>query len=238
MEKLRRVIEDTDTRAGRTFDIIIQILIVASLITFSIGTIPDLSDSTIKFLRYFQVFTVSIFTIEYILRIVVAKRKLSYIFSFYGLIDIVAILPFYLSFGLDLRSLRVLRMFRVFRLIKLVRYSKALKRYERALKIASEELTIFLFGVLMLFFLAGAGIYFFENPVQPEVFTSIFSSLWWAVITLTTVGYGDIYPITVGGKIFTFFLLIIGLGIIAVPSGILASSLSKVREDELNDIEE
>ena len=233
MEKLRRFIEDTDTRAGRSFDIFIQILIVASLISFSVSTIPVLSDSTIKFLRYFQVFTVSIFSIEYILRIVVAKRKLSYIFSFYGLIDLIAILPFYLSFGIDLRSLRVLRMFRLFRLIKLVRYSKALNRYQRALKLASEELIIFLFGVLILFFLAGAGIYFFENPAQPEVFTSIFSSLWWAVITLTTVGYGDIYPITVGGKIFTFFLLIIGLGIIAVPSGILASSLSKVREDDL-----
>ena len=234
MEKLRRIIEDTDTRAGRTFDIFIQILIVASMISFSISTIPDLSKTTVKFLRYFQVFTVLIFTIEYIMRIVVAKRKRSYIFSFYGLIDLLAILPFYLSFGIDLRSLRVLRMFRLFRLIKLVRYSKALKRYERALKLASAELIIFLFGVLILFFLAGAGIYFFENPAQPEVFTSIFSSLWWAVITLTTVGYGDIYPITVGGKIFTFFLLIIGLGIVAIPSGILASSLSKVREDDLN----
>jgi len=239
MEKLRRFIEDSDTKAGRTFDILIQILIVASLISFSISTIPDLSESSIRFLRYFQVFSVSIFSVEYLLRIIVAKRKLKYILSFYGLIDLIAILPFYLSFGVDLRSLRVLRMFRLFRLIKLVRYSKALSRYQRAMKIANEELAIFFFAAVMLIFLAGAGIYFFENSAQPDVFTSIFSSLWWAVATLTTVGYGDIYPITTGGKLFTFFILMIGLGIVAVPAGILASALSKARENGLeNEVEE
>jgi voltage-gated potassium channel len=91
---------------------------------------------------------------------------------------------------------------------------------------------VFFLATVLLLFLSGAGIYFFENPAQPEVFTSVFSSLWWTVATLTTVGYGDIYPITVGGKIFTFVILMIGLGIIAVPAGILSSSLSKARDME------
>ena len=153
-------------------------------------------------------------------------------FSFYGLIDLFAILPFYLSLGIDLRTLRILRLFRLFRIIKLARYSKALKRFQMALKIAKEELLIFFAATILLLFITGAGIYMFENPAQPEVFTSIFSSLWWAVATLTTVGYGDIYPITAGGKIFTFLILMIGLGIVAVPSGVLASSLAEARKLE------
>ena len=232
MATLKSIIEDTDTRAGRIFDICIQVLIFASLVSFSVGTIPDLAENARRFLRIFEIITVLIFSVEYIIRIIVSDRKLKYIFSFYGIIDILAVLPFYLSIGVDLRSLRILRLFRLFRIIKLVRYSKALQRFRMALKIAQEELIIFFLATVLLLFLAGAGIYFFENPAQPEQFSSVFSSLWWAVATLTTVGYGDIYPITVGGKIFTFVVLMIGLGIVAVPAGILSSSLSKAREME------
>lgn len=229
---LKSVIEDTDTRAGRIFDICIQTLIFASLVAFSIGTILDLSEKTLKGLRVFEIVTVLIFSVEYILRIIVSNKKLKYIFSFYGIVDMLAVLPFYLSLGVDLRSLRILRLFRLFRIIKLVRYSKALQRFRTALKIAREELVVFFLATVLLLFLSGAGIYFFENPAQPEQFSSVFSSLWWAVATLTTVGYGDIYPITAGGKIFTFVVLMIGLGIVAVPAGILSSSLSKAREIE------
>ena len=232
MITLKSVIEDTNTRAGRIFDICIQILIFLSLVTFSIGTIPDLSENTQSFLRIFEIVTVLIFSIEYILRIIVSDKKLKYIFSFYGIIDLLAVLPFYLSMGIDLRSLRILRLFRLFRIIKLVRYTNALQRFRTALQIAREELLLFFIATALLLFLSGAGIYFFENPAQPEVFSSIFSSLWWAVGTLTTVGYGDIYPITAGGKIFTFIVLMIGLGIVAVPAGILSSSLLKARELE------
>lgn len=232
MKKLKSVVEDTTTRAGKIFDISIQVLILASLVSFSIGTVPDLSERTMELLRGFEIFCVVVFTVEYVLRIIVSDKKLGYIFSFYGIIDLVAILPFYLSLGVDLRSLRIVRLFRLFRVVKLIRYSSALRRFQLALKIASEELAIFFIAIIILFFIAGAGIYMFENPVQPEVFTSIFSSMWWAVITLTTVGYGDIYPITVGGKIFTFVILMIGLGVIAVPTGILSSSMNKAREIE------
>lgn len=158
-EKLRVIIEGTDTKAGRFFDISIQILIIAALVNFSISTIPELSESVIRYSKYFQIFTISVFSVEYILRVFVAKRKLKYIFSLYGIIDLLAILPFYLSIGMDFRSLRALRLFRLFRLIKLVRYSKALSRYQRALKIANEELTIFFFAAVLLIFFSGAGIY-------------------------------------------------------------------------------
>ncbi len=229
---LKSVIEDTNTKAGKIFDICIQTLIFASLVAFSIGTIPDLPEKTVKGLRIFEIVSVVIFSIEYILRIIVSDKKLKYIFSLYGIIDLLAVLPFYLSLGVDLRSVRILRLFRLFRIIKLVRYSKALQRFRTALRIAKEEPLIFFLATVILLFLSGVGIYFFENAAQPEVFTSVFSSLWWAVESLTTVGYGDIYPITIGGKIFTFIVLMIGLGIIAVPAGILSSSLAKAREME------
>jgi len=237
MERLRAIVESTDTFWGKAFDIFIQILIVASLVTFSISTLPDLSEKTEHALDIFEAISVIIFSVEYILRVVSAKKPLKYIFSFYGIIDLAAILPFYLSRGLDLRSLRILRLFRLFRIIKLVRYSNALKRFIKAFIMAREELTIFLIASLFFIFLSAAGIYFFENPAQPEVFNSIFACMWWALVSLTTVGYGDLYPITVGGKIFTFFILMIGLGIVAVPTGIIASSLTKVREEEKSSVD-
>lgn len=237
MKKLKSIIEDPDTKGGKIFDICIQVLILASLVSFCIGTLPDLSESTIRLLKYFEIFTIIVFTIEYILRIIVADHKLKYIFSFYGIIDLLSILPFYLSLGVDLRSLKLVRIFRIFRLLKFSSHSKAIKRFHVALKLAGGDLIVFYMAAVILFILSGVGIYLFENPAQPELFTSVFSSMWWAVITLTTVGYGDIYPITAGGQIFTFFILMLGLGIVAIPSGILASSLSKARDMEHADKE-
>lgn len=221
-----------DTIQGKAFDIFIQILIIYSLITFSIETLPDLSDKTQQFLRFSQIIVVIIFTIEYLLRIIVADKKLSFIFSFYGMIDLLSILPFYLSTGYDLRSLRTFRLFRLLRLLKLLRYNVAVRRFHRAFIIAKEEMILFLFMTVILLYLASVGIYYFENAAQPEKFASIFHSLWWSVATMTTVGYGDVYPITVGGRIFTFFVLMIGLGIVAVPAGLVASALSKARKEE------
>jgi len=121
-------------------------------------------------------------------------------------------------------------MLRLFRVLKLVRYSKAIQRFHRAFIIAREELVLYFFVTLLLLFLAAVGIYYFEHDVQPDTFASVFHSLWWAVATLTTVGYGDVYPITVGGKVFTFIVLLIGLGVVSVPAGLVASALSKARE--------
>ncbi len=232
METLRSIINSTDTRAGKVFALFIQSLIILSLVTFSIETLPDISKGTRDFLAVTEIIIVLIFTIEYILRIVAAEKKFSFIFSFYGLIDLAAIAPFYFATGLDLRSVRVFRLIRLVRILKLFRYSAAIRRFRVALAIAKEELILFSVVTLMLLFLSAVGIYYCENEAQPEVFRSIFDALWWSVATLTTVGYGDIYPVTVAGKLFSFFVLMIGLGIIAVPTGLVASALGEARKLE------
>lgn len=235
MPTLKRIVEQNDTKWGRAFDLTIQALIVVSLVTFAIETLPDLPAPTRRFLRYAEVFTVVVFTVEYLLRIFLADRKLSFVFSFFGIIDLCAILPFYLSTGIDLRSIRSFRLLRLFRALKVVRYSKAIRRFHLAFLIAKEEIILFALLAAMLLFLSAVGIYYFENEAQPDKFASVFHSLWWAVCTLTTVGYGDIHPITVGGKIFTFFVLAVGLGIVAVPPGLVASALSRARDLEDNE---
>lgn len=230
--KIARVVQRSDTAAGRVFDLSMLSLVIFSIITFSIETLPNLSPVVREALRISEIIITLVFTIEYFLRVATAPRKLGYVFSFYGLIDLVAILPFYLSLGVDLRSVRVFRLFRVFRIFKLTKYSKALNRFRKAFSYAKEEVILFGLTTLMLLYLSAVGIYYFEHEAQPEHFKSILHSLWWAVTTLTTVGYGDAYPITAGGKLFTFLILMIGLGIVAVPAGLVASALSKVIEDE------
>lgn len=207
----------------------ITLLIIYSVITYSLETLPGLSETTANFLYYSEIVVVIVFTLEYIFRIYLASNRLKFIFSFYGIIDLVAILPFYLTTAIDLRAFRLMRLLRLARLLKLVRYNSAIKRFSKAILIAKEELIIFSFASLVLLYLAAVGIYHFEHYAQPDVFRSIFDSLWWAVCTLTTVGYGDVYPITTGGRIFTFMILMLGLGLIAVPTGIIASALSEVR---------
>lgn len=231
-KKLKNIIEDNTSNSGKIFDYFIQILILVSLISFSIETLPDNTLGVKELLYNIEVFCIIIFSIEYLLRIYVADKPLKYIFSFYGLIDFLAIIPFYLKFTIDLRALRAFRIFRIFRALKLVRYNRALHRFSLAAKIVKEEIILFLIVTVILIFLSASGIYFFEQQAQPEIFSSIFHSLWWAIVTLTTVGYGDAYPITLGGKIFTFFVLIIGVGIVTVPAGLVATALSKAREIE------
>jgi voltage-gated potassium channel len=214
------------------FASIIAGLIIFSVICFSLETMPGLRPSTYQYLQYAEYLVVVVFTFEYAYRIWSTPKKLSFIFSFYGVIDLLAILPFYISSGFDLRSLRLLRLLRLIRLLKLVRYSKAVKRFNNALFMAKEELVVFSFASVIMIFIAAVGIYHFEHEAQPLVFASIFDSLWWAVTSFTTVGYGDMFPITTGGRIFTFFVLMIGVGLIAVPTGIIASSLAQIRKSE------
>jgi voltage-gated potassium channel len=226
------MLEDLNTKSGRHFAFFIQFLILVSLITFSIETLPSISDNTRDILNITESVLVGVFTVEYLLRLYVADKKFGFIFSFFGLIDLIAVLPFYLSIGLDLRSIRVFRLLRLFRLFKLFRYNQAISRFHRALIIAKEELVLFSCVAVIMLYLSAVGIYYFENVAQPEAFQSIFHSLWWAVATLTTVGYGEVYPITVGGKVFTFFVLMLGLGVIAVPTGLVSSALSQARTEE------
>jgi len=229
---IKSVVEINDNKLSRYFAFFIQGLILLSIITFSIETLPDLKPQTKSILNSIELFSVIIFSLEYVLRIYVADSKPKFMFSFFGIIDLLAILPFYLSFGVDLRSLRALRFLRLFRVLKLVRYNKAINHFSRAVKSSKEEILLFIFITLILIYFSAIGIYYFENQAQPEHFSSIFDSLWWAIITLTTVGYGDVYPITVGGKIFTFFILMIGLGIVAIPTGIISSALTKSVDKE------
>ena len=227
MASLKDIIDNNDTFRGRFFDLAIQVLIVVSLITFSVETLPDLSAKTQNLLHAIEIATVAIFTIEYAQRVIVADNKIRFITSFFGIVDVLAILPFYVASGIDLRSLRAFRLLRLFRIFKLARYSVAVRRFHRAFLIAKEEIVLFLSAAVILLYLAAVGIYYFENQAQPESFKSVFHSLWWAVATLTTVGYGDVYPITTGGRVFTFFVLIIGLGIVSVPAGLAFCGIVK-----------
>lgn len=232
MPSLKEIVEKSETPQGRYFDLAIQAMILISLITFSIETLPNINGTLQLWLDAFELFSIIFFSCEYLLRVYVAQPKVKYIFSFLGLVDLLAILPFYFGLGVDLRTLRSLRFLRLVRIFKLVRYNAALRRFHLALNIAKEEIVLFLAATAILLYLGAVGIYYFESSTQPEKFGSVFHCLWWAVATLTTVGYGDVYPITVGGKIFTFVLLILGLGVISVPTGLVASALAKARQME------
>ena len=236
MKKIKKqlwtILEDNTTKKGRYFDYVIQLFILLSLLSFSLETLPNLPLGLRNLLETFETISIGIFSVEYVLRVIVSKKPFRYIFSFYGIIDLLAVLPFFLNTFLDLRFLRAFRVFRVFRALKLIRYNKALNRFKVAFKIVKEELVLFFIVTMILLFLTSAGIYLFENQAQPEVFKSVFHSGWWSIVTLTTVGYGDVYPITLGGKIFTFFVLMIGIGIVAVPAGLVGTALSKAREVE------
>ena len=229
LRTIRRIVRGRNTKEGRIFDYTIQILIIISLVSFSIETLPGLSPQAQTLLQLIEIVTTILFTVEYLLRLTVAKRKFKFIFSFFGIIDLVAFLPFYFSWGVDMRFIRAFRLLRLFRILKLVRYSKALRRFNQALMIAKEELVLYLSMTMLLLYLSAVGIYYFEHEAQPEIFSSVFHSLWWSVATLTTVGYGDIYPITTGGRLFTFFVLLLGLGVVSVPAGLISSALSKAK---------
>ncbi len=230
--RLKQIVERSDTTVGRAFDFGVRTLIIFSLLTFSVQTLPGLSTGLHSFLWWTEVVTVAIFTAEYLLRLAVADNWRRYAFSFFGLVDLLAILPFYVAQGVDLRALRIFRLLRLFRALKFLRYGRAIRRLNTALSLVKEELVLFVSVTLLLLFLSAVGIYYFENEAQPEAFASVFHSLWWAVTTLTTVGYGDVYPVTIGGRVFTFFILMLGLGIVAVPCGMLASALSEARRME------
>lgn len=234
-EKIREIVENNDTKAGRTFDWVIQILIIFSLINYSVGTLPNLSPLWKKIIEIVDIVCYVVFTIEYFARVYISSNRIKYIFSFYGIIDLLAILPFLLASQFDLRAIRALRVFRIISALKISKYDESLRRFAIALKIIKPELVLFFILTSIFIFLSAAGIYYFENEAQPKEFASIFHSLWWSIVTLTTVGYGDVYPITWGGRAFTFVILLLGLGVITIPTGLIASALSAARKIEINE---
>jgi len=222
---------ESNSGMGLYFNFFIQFLIFVSIVNFSILTLPNLSIKTQEIINRLEIFCVSVFTVEYLLRIYSASSRVKFFFSFFGLIDLIAILPFYLTLGMDLKSLRAIRLFRILRLFKFLRYGNTMEKIKKSFNSIKRELFLFTLATLMLLYFSSIGIYYFENEAQPEVFASIFDAMWWSVATLTTVGYGDVYPITSGGKIFASVIVFIGLGLVAIPTGLIASSLTRAFQE-------
>lgn len=219
-EKLRAIIE------GNIVSGIIQFLILASAVVFVLES--DSEDPHASHFILLDSVFFGLFSIEYILRVYMEPRKRDFIFSFYGIIDLIAILPsLFLLPGF--RVLRILRFLRIFRIFKATRFILAVDRLTEALNEIRRELLALVILSLMLVYLAACGIHYFEKEAQPEDFGTILDSMWWAVVTLTTVGYGDTFPITPGGKLFTVLVTLIGVGLVAIPSGLLASALTAAR---------
>ena len=222
---------ESNNGMGLYFNFFIQFLIVLSIINFSILTLPNLSIKSLEIINGLEVFCVVVFTIEYLLRLYASEFRVKFFFSFFGLIDLIAILPFYLTLGMDLKSLRAIRLFRILRLFKFLRYGNTMDKIKKSFNSIKRELFLFSLATLMLLYFSSIGIYYFENEAQPETFASIFDAMWWSVATLTTVGYGDVYPITSGGKVFASIIVFIGLGLVAIPTGLIASSLTRAFQE-------
>ena len=233
-------------KASAVFDCFLIILILLNVIAVICNSFDSVNSSYNNFFNIFEYISVSIFTVEYLLRVWTAPEKfpptkewplffsyLRFIFSFMGIVDLCAILPFFLPFVIiDLRVVRILRLFRLLRVLKLTRYNKSFDLIGRVFKNEKDKLfmTIFIVGVLLL--LAASIMYAVENAIQPDAFPNILATLWWAVVTLTTVGYGDVYPVTVLGKLLSGVISILGIILIALPSGIISSGFIKEYENE------
>lgn len=223
----------------------IYTLIVLNVIVLILESYSEFRTNYHVFFRWFEYICVSIFTLEYLLRLWTAKydkkyehksgsKTLMFIFSTLGLIDLVAILPFYLPFifTIDLGVIRMLRLFRLLRIFKLGRYSKSMRIVKSVLNDTKSELTITIFIAFILMIISSTLMYYLEHDAQPEKFASIIHSFWWSVATLTTVGYGDVYPITSLGKLISGLIALIGIGIIALPTGIISSSfITKIQKE-------
>ncbi|WP_296561575.1 ion transporter [uncultured Acetobacterium sp.] len=229
-QKLNQIINGFDTPLGRAFDIalICSILISCFLIIIdSIAAIHATLGGTILIL---QNFFLLIFTIEYCLRLIVTTKKRDYLFSFYGIVDFIAIAPIYLSFFISFGSflpiIRILRLFRLFSIFKMGRYIDESGALLKALRASKTKISVFLFTLLFIIIIVGALMYVIEGPEHG--FVSIPESMYWAIVTISTVGYGDISPQTELGKFLASALMLVGYGIIAVPTGVITSELSYV----------
>jgi voltage-gated potassium channel len=208
------------------------VLIIANIIAMVLESHKFIQAQFSQFFYYFELISILIFSFEYIYRIIISHKESkwlgvkNYVFSFFGFIDLISILPFYIKqfVLLDGRFFRILRLFRLTRVFKLGRESKSLKLFIKALSAVKSELMFTLFLSILTILFSASAIYFLENKSQPEVFSSITASIWWATISLATVGYGDIVPITIWGKIFASIISLVGIGIVAIPTGIISAS--------------
>ncbi|MBU0507781.1 ion transporter [bacterium] len=239
MHNLYLILEDSSSQYGRWFAGFISTLILLNILEVMLETVPGKSALWEVWLARFEVFSVLVFTIEYLLRLWVCTLNPRYERKIVGriryalvpitFVDLLAILPFYLplAFPLDLRVLRLLRLFRFLRLIKIARYSDALRLITKVIRGKREELLLVVFVCAVLLIFSSTLLYYVEHEAQPEEFSSIPASLWWGVVTVTTVGYGDIYPITIAGKIIASIFAVIGIALFALPAGVLAGGFAE-----------
>ncbi len=230
---------EIDVPHERLFNLFLVALIILNVIAEILETVEGIKNQYYYFFVVFEIFSVAVFTIEYVLRIwtitndkIYSKPftgRIKYFFSFFALVDLFSILPFYLVLFLpfDLRFLRLFRLIRIVRVLKLGRYSESLKKFGRVFKNKKEDLFVSLLVVLFLVVLSSSIIYIVENEAQPDKYSNIPDCIYWSFITLTTVGYGDMYPITPLGKLFTIVIAILGLGMIALPTAIISTGFNE-----------
>ena len=237
--KLHTIIYEADTPMGKLFDVVLLILILVSVILVMLESVTSI-DTHYHELLYFGEWVITIFfTIEYILRIITVKKASNYIFSFYGIIDLLSTIPLYLSFILAgsnaLLAVRALRLLRVFRILKITRYMGEANKLNKALRDSKPKILVFLFAVLILSIIAGTIMYLVEG--EQSGFVSIPTSVYWCIVTLTTVGFGDIAPVTPLGQFIAAIIMIMGYGIIAVPTGIVSAEYASKKTHTVDDPE-
>ena len=236
--KLHEIIYEADTPAGKLFDILLLLFILASVLFVMLESVKGLPEPWYDFFYTAEWVITLLFTVEYLLRLVAIKKPRHYIFSFYGLVDLVAIFPLYLSLIISgtgaLATLRALRLLRVFRILKITRYIKEGNRLKEALRLSKPKILVFLFAVLIISIISGTLMYLIEG--DENGFTSIPRGIYWCIVTLTTVGFGDITPATPFGQFIASIIMIMGYGIIAVPTGIVSVAYAKtaMNEPEMN----
>lgn len=228
-QRLFLIIFRSDTPAGKAFDVVLLIVILLSILAVMLESVKSIVQEYGPFIRTFEWVITILFTLEYFLRIYCARNRKGYILSFYGLVDFISIIPTYLSLivvGTQyILVVRALRLLRVFRVLKLYHFLGEAQVLGSALRQSAAKITVFLGTVVTLIFIVGSMMYLIEGPEHG--FTSIPISIYWAIVTLTTVGYGDIAPQTIAGQMLASIVMIMGYGIIAVPTGIVSVELSK-----------
>jgi len=233
-ERAHEVLFGTETLAGKTFDIVLLVSILFSVVVVFLDSVAAINIKYHIFLFYAEWFFTILFTLEYILRIIISKKPFKYIFSFYGMIDFLAIIPTYLSIlfvgSQYLIVIRIIRLLRIFRILKLSRYIGASGQLWQSLVNSRHKIAVFLWVIMMIVVIMGALMYIIEGPENG--FRSIPESIYWAIVTMTTVGYGDISPQTALGKTLASVIMIIGYAIIAVPTGIISVEMRRVNKQK------
>ena len=229
--RLHEIIYEADTRGGKLFDVILLIAILASILFVMLESVQSIDEKYGSFLDVAEWVITILFSLEYMLRIVTVKKPWKYIFSFYGIIDLLSTIPKYISLILidshNLAVLRALRLLRIFRILKVTRYIGASNRLLLALRSSRAKIAVFLLFVLILCIILGTIMYMIEG--SENGFTSIPRSVYWAIVTLTTVGYGDIAPVTALGQLIASAIMILGYAIIAIPTGIVGSEMMNAK---------